>query len=199
MTPLGDSTRAVLAGAICLAIIGGMLVTHAWPLWTGQDVLMSATVNGAPRWTSGEYVSLKTPPERLLVGNDTPSGTSEWTRVRTLEPWVTLSAPAAIRHARGSVVYVQLEKSGGGDVTPVSVSLSPVNGALNLRGIATALTSNGLLQVEYGIDAFYMQEGHARAVERAFREKRRVQVQLAISTSGRARIRNLMIDGVPAQ
>ena len=54
---LADSTRAVLAGAICLAIVGGMIVGHAWPLWTGRDVLMAATVDGTNTWTSGEYAS----------------------------------------------------------------------------------------------------------------------------------------------
>jgi hypothetical protein len=98
---------------------------------------------------------------------------------------------------RGRVVYVQLEPTTGGDFTPVSVSLSPVNGAVNLRGVVDTMTANGLIRVQYGIDAFFMQEGHATAVERAFREKRRVQVQVAIAKSGRARIRNLLVDGVP--
>jgi uncharacterized membrane-anchored protein len=55
------------------------------------------------------------------------------------------------------------------------------------------------LKAEYGIDAFYMQEGHALAVERAFAEHRPVQLQVAITKSGRARIRNLLVGGAPAQ
>lgn len=199
MKSLADSTRALLAGAIALAIVGGMLVGHAWPLWRGQDILMDATVNGAPRWTRGEYVSLSTRADTLLVaGTPAPKDQSQWTVVRAIEPWTKLETGREIRHMRGRTVYVQLERDASGQFNPVSVSLNRVDGAFNLRGIVSS-AYNGLIQVEYGIDAFYMQEGHAKAVEQAFREKRHVQLQVAIASSGRARIRNLLVDGVPAQ
>ena len=44
-----------------------------------------------------------------------------------------------------------------------------------------------------------MQEGHAQTVEQASREKRKVQMQVAIAASGRARIRNVLVDGVAVQ
>ncbi|HEX6973852.1 MAG TPA: GDYXXLXY domain-containing protein [Vicinamibacterales bacterium] len=197
MRSLSDSTRALLAGAIALAIIGGMLVGHAWPLWTGDDIVIDADVNGAPRWTRGEYVSLSTKADALLVaGTPAPNDHGQWTVVRAVEPWVTLDTGAKVRHMRGRTVYVQLDRDASGAFAPVSISLDPVDSALNLRGIVES-AYNGLFRIEYGIDAFYMQEGHAATVERAFREKRRVQMQVAITKSGRARIRNLLVDGVP--
>jgi uncharacterized membrane-anchored protein len=51
--------------------------------------------------------------------------------------------------------------------------------------------------VDYGLDAFYMQEGTAAPVERALVEGRLVQMQVAVASSGRSRIRTLLVDGVP--
>jgi uncharacterized membrane-anchored protein len=40
-----------------------------------------------------------------------------------------------------------------------------------------------------------MQEGTARSVEDAMRERKRVQMEVAVAASGHARIRRLLIDG----
>lgn len=199
--PRAASTRALVAGAICLAIIGGMLAGHAWPLWTGRDVLIPATVNGARRWTPGQYVSLSMSADRLLTGAPDTTSQSPPTAVRAIEPWVTsdLAQPSLYRRLHGKAVYVQLDATPGGEYAPASVSLQPVPGATNLRGIVTGAPGPREIHVEYGLDAFYMQEGHAEAVEKAYREKRHVQMQVAIAPSGRARIRNLLIDGAPVQ
>jgi hypothetical protein len=53
------------------------------------------------------------------------------------------------------------------------------------------------LTVDYGLDSFFMQEGTAKPVENALRQRRRVQMQIAIASSGHARIRRLVVDGVP--
>lgn len=94
-------------------------------------------------------------------------------------------------------MYVQLTASASGDYVPVSVSRAPVPGALNLRGRARYASGGGTLYVDYGLDAFYMQEGKGRRVEQAIRESRNVQIQVAIASSGQARIKTLLIDGVP--
>ena len=49
--------------------------------------------------------------------------------------------------------------------------------------------------VNYGLDAFFMQEGTARPIEDAIRAGRNVQMDVAIAASGRARIRNLVVEG----
>jgi len=50
--------------------------------------------------------------------------------------------------------------------------------------------------VDYGLDSFYMQEGKSRRVEEAIRQRRLVQMQVAVASSGQARIKTLLIDGV---
>jgi hypothetical protein len=133
----------------------------------------------------------------LMVGGRAPDAKGQVTAVRAVEPWLKAD-PRAVRldrRLRGRIVYVQLEPGAGGEYAPVSVSLAPVKDAVNLRGETTWATGAGELHVQYGIDAFYMQEGRAKLVEQASRANRHVQIQIAIARNGRARIRNLFVDG----
>jgi uncharacterized membrane-anchored protein len=77
------------------------------------------------------------------------------------------------------------------------VSADRVAGAFNLRGRVKYASDPRVLYVDYGLDTFYMQEGSARRVEQAIGQQRNVQMQVAIASSGRARIKTLLIDGVP--
>lgn len=198
---LSASTRTVLAGAICLAIVGGMLVGHAWPLWTGRTVVLAATVNTTERRAPGEYVRLSTAADALRIG--APTNTRyEGTLVRAIDPWVKQEPGRRgdlDRRLRGKTVYVQLDPNADGEYAPVSVSLKPVAGAVNLRGIVTWPSGPSALHIQYGIDAFYMQEGQPELLEKALREKHKVQMEVAIAASGRARIRRLLVDGAPVR
>ena len=139
----------------------------------------------------------------LTVGASDQSADAQGTHVRAIEPWVSVipgAKPSQLdRRLRGRYVYVQLAAQASGEYAPASVSLRPVSGATNLRGLVTRGLNSGELHLDYGIDAFYMQEGHSQVVEQASRDGRRVQVQVAIAKSGRARIRRLLVDGAPVQ
>ncbi len=195
--------RAIAAGAVCLAILGGMIVGHAWPLWTGRDVLIAAAVPTTHSSLSGEYVRLSTPADVLMVGAPVGGTDARGTTVRPIDPWLRANPTATPsqqdRRWRGRSVYVQLAGQANGECVPVSVSLRPVAGATNLRGLVTRGLFSGELHVQYGIDAFYMQEGRAQLVETAAREHRRIQIAVAVARSGRARIRRLLVDGVPVR
>ena len=67
---LSQSVRTLLAGAVCLSILCGMLVVHAWPLWTGQSVLLPVTPIDPRDFFRGEYVRLDTPATRLTVRSE---------------------------------------------------------------------------------------------------------------------------------
>ena len=67
MNRLSQSLRTLFAGAICLSILCGVLVVHAWPLWTGQSVLLPVTPVDPRDMFRGEYVRLDTPATRLTV------------------------------------------------------------------------------------------------------------------------------------
>jgi len=181
--------RAILAGATCLLILSGMIVGHAWPLWTGRVVTMKVVPVDPRDLFRGEYVRVDSAASSLYREGPRQPKSPAWSVVRPLD-----NVFEAVH--RGSIVYVQLAPAGSGDYVPVSVSLEPEPGALNLRGRAR-YPSAPYLSVDYGLDAFYMQEGKGRRVEEAIRQRRNVQIQVAIAPSGHARIKTLLIDGVP--
>ena len=182
------SQRAILAGATCLLILSGMMAGHAWPLWTGRVVTMKVIPADPRDLFRGEYVHLTTVANELYRPGAAAQGTS-WSYARPLDGVFERSRP-------GSIVYVQLSAVHSGDYVPVSVSLEAQPGALNLRG-RVRYPAAGALSVDYGVDAFYMQEGKGRKVEEAIRQRRNVQIQIAIASSGQARIKTLLIDGIP--
>jgi uncharacterized membrane-anchored protein len=192
--------RTAIAGAICLSILSGILVVHAWPLWTGQAALLPVTPIDPRDMFRGEFVRLDTPATRLSVRpeNVPPAGTVAVTPVGSW--WAELPADPYDRHQslRGRIVFVQLEPRGdAGESWPVSISSAPLAGRPNLRGRVTWYESEGeRLNVDYGLDSFFMQEGTAKSVEEALRQRRRVQMQIAIASSGDARIRRLVVDRV---
>lgn len=195
MIRLSAPTRALLAGAVCLSILGGMLVGHAWPLWTGEVVRMKVQPVDPRDLFRGEFVRLSMPANRLIVGEkpaaQTDAGGAVY--VRAAGSWTNADAQAS-RLPRGSVIYVQLEQGPAGEFQAVSVSRAPVAGARNLRGRLSS-SSSEVLTVDYGVDAFFMQEGTAKPIEDAIRAGRTVEMDVAIASSGRARIRNLVVDG----
>ena len=68
MNRLSQSLGTLLAGAVCLSILCGVLVVHAWPLWTGQSVLLPVTpIDPRDLFRGREYLRLDTPATRLMV------------------------------------------------------------------------------------------------------------------------------------
>jgi uncharacterized membrane-anchored protein len=198
MNRLSESLRTLLAGAVCLSILCGVLVVHAWPLWTGQSVLLPVTPIDPRDLFRGEYVRLDTPATRLTVRSEGQA--SGALIVRPIGTWWSeLPTDPYNRHQAsfGRVVYVQLEPRGGsGEWQPVSISIEPVADRTNLRGRIDGYNQNDELEVDYGLDSFFMQEGTAKPVEDALRLRLRVQMEVAVTRSGHARIRRLLVDGV---
>jgi uncharacterized membrane-anchored protein len=193
--------RTAIAGALCLSILSGLLVVHAWPLWTGQAALLPVTPVDPRDMFRGEYVRLDTPATRLAVRSDAaaPAGTAAVTPLGSW--WTELPTNRYDRYQAlvDRVVYIQLEARGdGGESRPVSISDEPIAGRVNLRGRISQYEGEGeRLNVDYGLDSYFMQEGTAKPVEDALRQRRHVQMQIAIASSGHARIRRLLVDGVP--
>lgn len=193
--------RAVAAGVVCLAILTGMMIGHAWPLWTGETIVLPVDAHDDRNVFRGEFVHITTPANRVIVSDDPharpPAGGIV---VRPAQHWPR-DLPTDRQHLRrrmqGRVVYVQFEPSPAEDGLvehrPVSISTAIEDGKVNIRGHVRV--GPEALFVDFGLDAFYMQQGRAREVEEALRQGRRVQMQVAVTSSGRARIRHLLIDG----
>jgi uncharacterized membrane-anchored protein len=197
-TTSGIFPRALVAGAVCLAILGGMLVGHAWPLWAGEVVVMNATASAPRDLFRGEYIRLDLPASTLRV--TTVGGPAaadlDFAGVPVTPTGTWWDSWQDVRRAYGTVVYVQLAQDEG-VVTPVSVSREPVEGGLNLKGRIRSAQETGVLRVEYGLDAFYVPEATARTLGPALRTDRPVQIEVAIAASGRARIRTVIVNGMP--
>jgi uncharacterized membrane-anchored protein len=190
--------RVLLGGAVCLAILAGVMVGHAWPLWAGDTVLLRLRPVDPRDLFRGEYVRLDTPASRLFVVDGTRTVPAGAFPVRGLGAW---QRPATDKKYVGGsrTAYVQLERRATGEHEPVSISDVPVEHAMNLRGEARVSDSDGNVFVDYGLDAFYMQEGTAKPVQDALAAGRTVQMQVAIASSGRSRIRTVLVEGVPVR
>ena len=193
------AVRALIAGAVCLAILGAMVAGHAWPLWKGRSILLPVSAGHSLSPVRGERVTLTTPANTIFVSVDAnavaPQGA---VKVRPAAGWprdLDEDLRDARRRLRGRVVYVQFEPipDGNGQHGPVSVSLTPVDNAVNIRGRIYPLGST--YHVDLGLDSYYVQEGTASHIEEAIKQRRRVEMDVAVTTTGRTRIRGLVIDG----
>jgi hypothetical protein len=191
---ISPSAGALVAGALCLAMLGGMIVTHAWPLWTGEPIRMrveSASSHDARR---GEHVALRLRENRLWLGSE-GSAPKDALAIRVPEGfWPEGKLPhQRWRSLRGRALYVQLAPDADGVLRGVAVSRRPVAGQLNLRGLVTDWNaSEDVYYVEYGVESLFVQQGTAPDAVQAVNTAQRGIVEIALTSSGRARTRALI-------
>ena len=215
MTKLPAFVGAVVSGVVSLGVLSGMLVIHAWPLWTGTPIYLKVRPVDPRDLFRGDYVTLGydvttlrlnvpaefRPPtpvnpapgaiERPMFPEVAPVG--EWWRPGVSGGW----SAAQLRRT----LYVQLRPEPS-DVpgvpaihVPVSLSDHPVDGAINLAGRMTML-SDYTYQMDYGIDALYVREGTGRPLESAISGSGTpVYAEVFVTGSGRARVRSLVVNG----
>jgi uncharacterized membrane-anchored protein len=180
------STRIAFCGLACILILVGMLVKHAWPLWTGQVIYLHVRPVDPRDVFRGDYVTLNYDITNAL---HRATAIGELKEQKGNDPM------------QGKVVYVQLKQIPS--TTPgvpyiyeaksISNRLEPSQ--INIKGrIANRYSQN----IQFGIDAFFVQEGQGQAIEQALRDRNQsVFAEVALSSSGNARIKNLIIDGRP--
>jgi uncharacterized membrane-anchored protein len=79
---------------------------------------------------------------------------------------------------------------------PVSISDHPVEGASNLKGRIRLFGSEYVLTLDFGIDALFVREGTGRPIENAiFDSSTPVYAEVAVTQSGAARLRALIVNG----
>jgi uncharacterized membrane-anchored protein len=232
---------SIVSGLFCLAILVGMLVSHAWPLWTGEFIYVRVPYPVDPRAPfRGDYVILGyefdnfslLPPgveprsgepgamveesaqpddeaRRQPVSLELPA-VGEWWKETTQHGGDVFSWPA--QKMRGTVLCLQFEAVTGAHPAvpvvhePISVSDQIVEGKVNLCGHVrwfgrTRDSDDAVkiaeLRMHFGLDAFYVQEGTGKPIERALRERRPVFAKVAVTSAGRGRLSDLIIDGEP--
>jgi uncharacterized membrane-anchored protein len=207
--PARKTVAAAAAGGFCIAVLSAMLVGHAWPLWTGETIYLQVVPVDPRDLFRGDYVTLRYSLNSLHRKGS--RGASEGTLGSAA---VTFAEGDWTREARGSyLVYVTLEPRPGGpgvpvQHVPVSVSDRKPESGVFLRGYARLYpwmrTAAGprmrdgqldAVNVDYGIDAFFLEEGRGRAIEHAIRSGKPVFAEVAVASSGRARLKALIADG----
>ncbi|MEM9630753.1 MAG: GDYXXLXY domain-containing protein [Pseudomonadota bacterium] len=93
----------------------------------------------------------------------------------------------------GDPVFVSLIAEGKGPVRPLAVSrLREEAGELAIAGTVRTVADE-FIQIDYGIDAFFLPEGEGLAIERM--DKSRVLLEVAIDEDGQSLPVMLLVDG----
>ncbi|WP_038358420.1 GDYXXLXY domain-containing protein [Bosea sp. UNC402CLCol] len=115
-------------------------------------------------------------------------------------------------YTRGETVYVTLRRDGEGFARAAGVSRDRPAASGDTVVIAGRVTSTSAcalndagefdcsgdrrrLRIAYGIESYFVPQGEGRAIETT--DKARVEVVAAVSASGQAAIKRLLIDGKP--
>jgi uncharacterized membrane-anchored protein len=170
---LKSRERKILVGAIVLqlAVLLGMIALHSMPLLFGDTVLLRVVPVDPRDLFRGEYVILSYEFSR------TPTSEIEGFRDISSREW------------KGRRVYVSLVPEADGKHWRASkVSINPPDGGTYIRGQIV-----GYNNLQFGIEAYYLQEGRGREYERAIRQQR-LSAKVAVTSSGRVALRDLEIE-----
>jgi uncharacterized membrane-anchored protein len=173
-----EGRKAVLlAAAACLQVIVllAMIALRALPLFTGEPLLVRVVPVDPRDLFRGDYVVLGYAFSRLPA---------------TGIEGVARAPGAGRRHGwEGRTVYVSLAPEPDGiHWRAETFALRPPVAGKYIRG---RIVGHDLL--EFGIEAYYVQEGTGRDYERAAREKR-LSAEIALTSGGQAALRALRIE-----
>lgn len=95
----------------------------------------------------------------------------------------------------GDLVYVELAADSAGVFQPVAVHAEPeaAKGPVIAGTAQSSRSAGATLQVDYGIDAFFVPEGEGRAIETTAPE--RINLVISLDKSGRSAPLRLLVDG----
>ena len=165
----------ILAAAAQLLILAAMVALRAIPLMTGQTVLVRVVPVDPRDLFRGDYVILSYPFSRLVAVAD--GGVNLWP-----------DQSSSWNH-QGETVYLKLQPDPDGRHSNAERwSLAAPTDGLYLRGQIQSYN-----QVTFGIEAFYLQESTGAKFEEAIRN-RQLSAELAITRSGQAVLRRLIIE-----
>jgi uncharacterized membrane-anchored protein len=214
-----NAARSVAAGVLSVGVLAGMLVLHAWPLWTGESIYLKVRPVDPRDLFRGDYVTLGYDVDNLQLRVPRDSTTSGAAPPPPVAPVPQPGAPAAPaipqvdpigdwwKQAAASDtwrdrrLYVQLRPEPSSvpgvpeQFVPISVSEAPVDDAVNLAGRLIYYTGDHTLRLDFGIDAIFVEEGAGRPIEEAIRRETPVFAEVAVTRRGTARVRALIIDG----
>lgn len=167
----------VLVATLQLGVLGWMVVDRVRLLKTGREIVLPIVPVDPRDIFKGDYVQLGYP-------------------VST----VSSAALADVEAKPDARVYVTLEQATDGTWSAVKASpryQSPATSnhvVLRGRFDSSARQGNGTNRVRYGIERYYVPEGHGLGLEKLAREKKLAAI-VAVDSRGNAAIKGLSADG----
>ena len=178
-------SRILLAAlAVCVlqtGILGYIIGSRAAILRSGTEILLKTAPVDPRDLLRGDYVVLNY--EASIV------------------PASAIVGPQP-KEAEKAVLWVRLAKGADEFWTVREASferLEPTDGNVVLKTLPFQFYppySDSGLQVQYGIERFYVPEGEGKALEEA-RNEQALTIAARVSSSGKAQIRSLLMDGKP--
>jgi uncharacterized membrane-anchored protein len=166
-----------------LVVLGGMIALHAAPLWFGETVLLKVEPVDPRDLMRGDYVILsydisRVPKDGIEGIPDAKSASwRSWSRDQWMEE---------------RTVYVTLEPDADGKPwRGVKTSIHPPASGRFIRG--KYVRRWGGPRIQFGIEAFYVQEGAGKELEQA-RNVRRLVAAVALLPSGKAALRGVRVE-----
>jgi len=204
---------AAISGVTLVALLGAVLAMHAWPLWTGQLVYLRVRPVDSRDLLRGDHVALSYPIEDVLLR--VPGEPVDAIPPDPAGPPISLTPPLVdpigdwwkvdeeqARGWRDREIYLQLQPLPANapgvaqEHRPVTVAERPVPGAVNLAGRIVFFTSfDYSFRLQFGLDAFSADAPTARLIDEAMQRDAPIYAEVAITSSGRARVRALVVDG----
>jgi uncharacterized membrane-anchored protein len=174
-----------LAAVIQVGLIAAMVYDRVRVLRHGVEVTLQTRPVDPHDFLRGDYVVLNYEISNVAAGGLAYSPTS----------------------GRGTPVYVTLARRPDGTSEAVAVHAErvPVGaGQILIRGRVIGGTNCGVtrkgfcerLQLKYGIERYFVPQGEGRDIEHA-RNQGKVAIVAAVTPSGRAAIKRLLLDGKP--
>ncbi len=174
-----------LAALIQIVLIGLIVYDRVRVLREGTEVTLQTRPVDPRDFLRGDYVVLNYEITNLSAGalKDSPS------------------------QGRGTPVFVKLARKGDGLHEAVSVHVEPVpvtDGEILIRGRAVGGAICGStqrvfcerLQINYGIERYFVPQDEGKEIERS-RNEGKVSVVAAVTPTGRAAIKRLLLGGKP--
>ncbi|MFA6560457.1 MAG: GDYXXLXY domain-containing protein [Verrucomicrobiia bacterium] len=182
---LRDHERAVLWTTIAfqLAVLASMIVLHALPLMVGETIRLKVTPVDPRDMMRGDYVILS-----YDISN-VPAAGIEGIPDANNRLWGYWNRDAWLEER---TVYVTLELDANGKFwhgVKASV-LKPASGKF-IRGKYDP--QRGIPHIEFGIEAYYVQEGAGKKLEQA-RNARSLVAEVALMSSGKAALSDLIVE-----
>jgi len=208
----GPATRVILAGTFCLTVLAGMLIIHAWPLWTGRTIYLRVESANPSEALQTGLVTLEYAFDVVCVSPD-GCAEPESRNDRRLRAAIDLPAQGAwadaLAAANGSdrrrwndePLYLQVGTTSTGlenpntVAIPLSVTDSFEPNATRLRGRLRQAVSYPRVTLDLGLDAIYLTRGAAPAIEAAMEAGTPIFAEVAVASNGEARVRALMVNG----